>query len=234
MGIANLQINHDVQSSGEINDLYLSISANKDYQAFFMSNSNSRLRALNKRLLDIFLSTLFLVISFPILLLIAISIKLDSRGEVFFYQNRIGQNLKIFKIFKFRTMSGSSPKETPWSLTNPPPPQEITRIGRLLRKTSLDELPQFWNVVRGDMSIVGPRALSIDESLDIPPELFIRYSVPVGITGESQLQDRFGIFCPQRLRWDVEYAQKGSLFRDLLIMLRTPRAMITLGKKNSN
>jgi lipopolysaccharide/colanic/teichoic acid biosynthesis glycosyltransferase len=234
MGIANFNINPDVQSSGEISDLYSSISSNIDYQKFFMSKSNGKLRFLSKRVLDVFLSAIFLMTFFPVLLMIAITVKLDSRGGVFFFQDRIGQNLKIFKIIKFRTMRESSNKPTLRSLTNKCAPSEVTRIGRLLRMTSLDELPQFWNVLRGDMSIVGPRALSLEESLDIPPELFIRYSVPVGITGESQLQDRYGTFCPERLRWDVEYAQAGSLLTDISIMLRTPRAMISSAKKTSN
>src|SRR5690625_2067515 len=109
-----------------------------------------------KRLIDIVLSLLGLIILSPIFLILILLIKLDSEGPIFFKQKRVGMYKKHFHILKFRTMKIDTPKDTPTHLLENPD-QYITRMGKFLRKTSLDELPQIWNILVGDMSIIGPR-----------------------------------------------------------------------------
>jgi lipopolysaccharide/colanic/teichoic acid biosynthesis glycosyltransferase len=182
-----------------------------------------------KRMLDVVLCLLALVVLAPVMVLLAIAIKLDSPGPIFFVQERTGRHGRRFKMLKFRTMvvNAEELKQTLAHLNILPPPDfkipddpRITRVGRFLRTTSLDELPQLLNVLKGDMSLVGPRPTSFKPStydlwhtqrLDVVP----------GITGLWQIEGRNEMTFDERLRLDVKYMRKASLRYDLWLMAMT-------------
>ena len=158
-----------------------------------------------KRVLDIVFSSLALVLLSPVLLILAVAIKLDSSGPIFLRQKRMGRYKKEFVIFKFRTMRADTPRYVPTHLLDNPD-QYITRVGRFLRKTSLDELPQLLNIVRGDMSIIGPRPV-IKNEFDLI-ELRDKYGandIRPGLTGWAQINGRDDnrYTYRSRLRWGI-------------------------------
>jgi lipopolysaccharide/colanic/teichoic acid biosynthesis glycosyltransferase len=187
-----------------------------------------------KRAVDVVLGSLLLLLALPILLLCALAVRLDSPGPALFGQLRTGRNGRRFRMYKFRTMLANA-EELKASLAHlnilPPPdfkiPNDprITRVGRFLRATSLDELPQLVNVVRGDMSLVGPRPTSFAPStyklwhthrLDVPP----------GLTGLWQVEGRAAMSFDERLRLDVTYIRRASLLYDFRLLLRTAGAVV--------
>lgn len=201
-----------------------------------------------KRILDIFFSLIFLVIFSPVILIAIIAIKLDSRGPIFAdTPMRVGENGRLFRMYKFRSMVQnahqillSEPKykkyyeeykKSGYKLKNDP---RITKIGKFLRKYSIDEIPQFINVLRGEMSIVGPRAYYPDE-LESQQKNYpntkdavkIVLSVKPGITGVWQVSARGDINFDKRIQMDATYAKKQSILYDLYLMLRTPFAMLS-------
>ncbi|MFY9433215.1 MAG: sugar transferase, partial [Thermacetogeniaceae bacterium] len=140
-----------------------------------------------KRLMDIVLSLFGLIVLSPVFLIIIVAIKLDSKGPVLFKQKRVGIHKSHFYILKFRTMRIDTPKDIPTHLLDNPD-QWITRVGRFLRKTSLDELPQIWNILMGQMSIIGPRpALWNQYDLIEERDKYGANDVPVGLTGWAQI-----------------------------------------------
>ena len=167
-----------------------------------------------KRLIDIILSLLGLVILSPVFLILIIAIKIDSKGPVFFKQKRVGIHKSHFNILKFRTMKTDTPKDTPThQLENPN--QWITRVGKFLRKTSLDELPQIINILKGEMSIIGPRpALWNQYDLIAERDKYGANDVPVGLTGWAQINGRDAIEIKDKVRYDVEYVDKMGLKMD--------------------
>jgi len=181
-----------------------------------------------KRLLDILCSFLLLVISIPLFFIIAILIKIDSKGPIFFLQKRCGKDGSEFNMYKFRTMVKDAETlkkrlknemDGPmFKLKNDP---RITRLGRILRKLSLDELPQLLNVLKGEMSLVGPRPLADEEMVgdDIWKE--IRLSVRPGMTGLWQIMGRDSGKFSDWITYDTEYVQKRSLFMDIKILFLT-------------
>lgn len=182
---------------------------------------------LLKALLDRVLATVGVIILAPLLALVAIAIKLDSPGPVFFVQRRYGQNNKIFGIIKFRTMhvADDGPVIRQAQRNDP----RVTRVGRFLRRTSIDELPQLFNVLLGDMSIVGPRphAIAHDDAFELELDLFARRRrVRPGITGWSQVNGFRGETpttesVRQRMEYDLYYIQNWSIWLDLEIIART-------------
>lgn len=177
-----------------------------------------------KRLFDILVSLIGILIALPFLLIIAIAIKLDSPGPILFCQPRVGRNRREFMVFKFRSMVDrkatqiDQKKETALQAGSD---DRITRVGRIIRKTSLDELPQLFNVLMGQMSVVGPRPI-IPDQLEVVPERFLaRFDVPPGITGLAQVKGRRSLSWPKQLSYDVEYAKKNSIGLDLWICWRT-------------
>jgi lipopolysaccharide/colanic/teichoic acid biosynthesis glycosyltransferase len=176
---------------------------------------------------------LLFVVTYPI---IAIAIKLDSRGPVIYSQKRIGLNGRPFTFYKYRSMShdGHKPYETPKlepvhfkTFVFITPTSRLTRVGRFLRATSLDELPNFWNVLRGDMRLVGPRP-EIPELVDqYPPEYHRRHEVKPGITGLAQISGRADLTYEETMQYDLDYVKNHSLGRDLAILWRTLPAVIT-------
>lgn len=203
---------------------------------------------VTERIIDIVISVCFLIIFFPIILIIAIIIKIDSPGPVFAdTPQRVGKNGKLFKMYKFRSMVENaheilreSPKYSKlydmykkgsYKLKNDP---RITSAGKFLRKHSLDEIPQFINILRGDMGIVGPRAYYPDELREQQKEypkttdaVKVVLSVRPGLTGYWQVSGRSEINFDKRIKMDADYVHKRSILYNLWIIAQTPWAMIT-------
>lgn len=161
-----------------------------------------------KRVIDFVLSSIGLILLSPVFLLLIIAIKLDSPGPVLFKQNRVGIHKQHFNILKFRTMRIDTPSDMPTHLLENPD-QWITKVGKFLRKTSLDELPQIINIFKGEMSIIGPRpALWNQYDLIEARDLYGANDVPVGLTGWAQINGRDELEIDVKARLDGEYAEK--------------------------
>lgn len=175
-----------------------------------------------KRAFDLIISILSLIILSPIFLIIAILIKRDGHGSVIFKQIRVGKNNKEFEIYKFRSMKEEAPEIASNDLENPD--KYITSIGKFLRKTSLDELPQLVNIIKGEMSLVGPRPLINDESekviLQKRSELGIIKLLP-GLTGWAQINGRDNMSNERKLILEKEYLERQSFFFDIRILFST-------------
>lgn len=204
-----------------------------------------------KRTVDVLVSGIALLLASPILLIIAIAVKLDSKGPVFYISKRAGKGYKIFNFYKFRTMSqgadteldkllhlnqyseGSDSEEED-SSTNPvffkvKNDPRITKLGGFLRRTSLDEIPQLFNVLKGDMSLVGNRPLPLYEAEKLTQDQWaMRFLAPAGITGLWQITKRgqAEMSEEERVALDMEYAEKNSFWYDMKIMLKTPMALV--------
>lgn len=179
-----------------------------------------------KRIIDFILSLVAIVIFSPFLLLIVILIKLDSEGPVLFKQKRIGMHKTHFYMLKFRTMRIDSPKDVPTHLLENPD-QWITRMGKILRKTSLDELPQLFNIIKGEMSIIGPRpALWNQYDLIAERDKYGANDVRPGLTGWAQVNGRDELPIEVKARYDGEYVQKMSFMFDLKCLLKTVVSVI--------
>lgn len=171
--------------------------------------------------LDTVVSVLCLILLLIPILLIALLIYADDPGKVVFSQNRVGKNGKRFRIYKFRTMRMDTPRYLSTSnLENPE--KWITRFGRLLRKTSLDEILQFINVIKGDMSLIGPRPLISDEfEIHEMRARFGVYQLRPGITGLAQVMGRDTVSPEDKVRWDVKYLQRFGFRQDIRILVST-------------
>ena len=174
-----------------------------------------------KRLMDVVCSALGLLVLAVPMLLISLIVLVDNPGPVIFSQYRVGVDGKRFKLYKFRTMRRSTPKYmATGELENPK--RYITNSGKLLRKLSLDELPQLWNVLRGDMSLIGPRPLISDEyEIHAMRMRFGVYTTPPGITGLAQINGRDLVSPEEKIHWDVKYLQSFGLRGDLRILFST-------------
>lgn len=185
-------------------------------------------------MLDIVIATAAVVLTAPMALIIAICIRLDSRGPVFFRQERVGRFGRPFGMLKFRTMvhDAEDRLDELWSLSLDPhwlhleDDPRITRVGRWLRVTSLDELPQLLNVLAGEMSVVGPRPLSMRDNAHVPESAQVRTAVAPGITGLWQVTGRTTIPFERMLELDAEYARSWSLRGDLRLIMQTIPAVI--------
>ena len=175
-----------------------------------------------KRFLDFVFACILLVVTLPILLAVAIAIKLESEGPALFLQKRVGKNGKIFCVYKFRTMLDKS-KENYRFLTDY---DRVTRVGSLLRRTSIDELPQLINILRGDMSFIGPRPLLAEYLPYYSKREMKRHDVLPGITGWAQVNGRNSLCWEDKFRYDLEYVEKISLKLDLVIMVLTIHRLI--------
>lgn len=189
-----------------------------------------------KRPLDLFLVTAGLAVIWPLLLVIALAVRCSGPGPVFFVQTRIGLNGQPFGMIKFRSMHADAEARRAALLAqsdregicfksrNDP---RITRVGRILRRLSLDELPQVFNVLRGEMSLVGPRPALPEEVRAYPAHAMERLSALPGITGVWQVSGRAEVGFDEMVKMDIAYARDGRLSRDLAILLRTVRAVIS-------
>jgi exopolysaccharide biosynthesis polyprenyl glycosylphosphotransferase len=195
----------------------------------------SRATLLLKRVVDVLAAALGLVVLFPVLVLTALAIRLDSRGRVVFAQTRAGLRGRPFRMYKFRTMVANaehmledvvelgSLREPVFKLRNDP---RVTRVGRIIRRTSLDELPQLVNVLRGDMSLVGPRPEQVELVERYTPEVRLRLAVKPGLTGPMQVFGRGELTLEERLAVECDYVENLSLARDLQILLLTLKAVV--------
>ncbi|MEG0020345.1 MAG: sugar transferase [Oscillospiraceae bacterium] len=174
-----------------------------------------------KRLIDIILSFLGLIVLSPIFLLIAILVKADSKGPVFFRQKRVGKGKEHFEILKFRTMYADVPSDIPTHLLADPS-SKITKIGAFLRKSSLDELPQIINILKGEMSIVGPRpALWNQYDLIAERDKYKANDVRPGLTGLAQVMGRDELPIPVKAKYDGEYVENITFVKDMKIFFKT-------------
>lgn len=174
-----------------------------------------------KIILDRLFAFIAIIVFSPLFLLLAILIKLSSRGPVFFKQRRVGIHKKDFQILKFRTMKIDAPKNTPTHLFQNPE-QYITKLGAFLRKSSLDELPQLINIFNGDMSVVGPRpALWNQYDLIVERDKYDANTICPGLTGWAQVNGRDELEIDVKAHYDGEYVQKMSLWFDIKIIWKT-------------
>ncbi len=198
---------------------------------------------LSKRVVDIVISVAGLIALAPLLAVVAIIVRLDSPGPVIFRQSRVGRNGELFTMFKFRSMCNrsddsihrnaiarawageklSDDPNAPYKLTNDP---RVTRVGHWLRRTSIDELPQLFNVLRGDMSIVGPRPMIPYELTNFESHHHERHLVLPGITGLAQIKCRGQANMGEMIEMDLDYVHSQSLYQDLKIILQTVPAVI--------
>jgi lipopolysaccharide/colanic/teichoic acid biosynthesis glycosyltransferase len=176
-------------------------------------------RDLTKRLFDLLIVIPAIIVLLPVIAIIALMIRLTSRGPAIFKQQRAGKNAEPFTFYKFRTMRvdvdafGPSPK----SAQDP----RLTKIGRFLREYSLDELPQLFNVLKGDMSVVGPRPLYVSQVSEWNRRQKRRLLVKPGLTGLAQISGRAGLTQEEKLELDVKYVERASSFTDIKIILAT-------------
>jgi len=179
----------------------------------------SPVQAAVKRAMDVAVAGGVLAVGWPVLLGIALATRREGPGPVLFRQERAGRHMKPFTMLKFRTMRpGADPYGvSPRSAEDP----RLTRVGRWLRETSLDELPQLWNVVRGDMSLVGPRPLYMSQAREFNERQRRRLEVRPGVTGLAQVRGRGEVPHEEKLEIDVQYVEQMSLGLDLRILWRT-------------
>ena len=174
-----------------------------------------------KRFFDIFFSLLAIIVFSPIYIVLAIIVKCTSKGPIFFKQERIGKNKKHFKILKFRTMRIDTPNDIPTHLLENPE-QYITGIGRFLRKTSLDEIPQAFNIFVGQMSIVGPRpALYNQDDLVAERDKYHANEIIPGLSGWAQCNGRDTLPIPEKAKLDGEYVKRFNIWFDIRIIFKT-------------
>lgn len=179
-----------------------------------------------KRIMDIAVSLSLLLVVLPILLFIIIIIRAESSGSPLFLQKRIGQYGKQFTLIKLRSMVNNAALIGSYQTASGDP--RITRIGRFLRMTSLDELPQLWNVFTGDMSLIGPRPETpAQEVLYSPEDWQLRHRVKPGITGLAQVSGRSSLSVEERLRYDLEYATNPNFMMDMSIVVKTLQTVLT-------
>jgi len=174
-----------------------------------------------KRLFDIFLASIGLILSLPLWLIIAIAIKLEDGGPIFYSQERIGKDGKIFRILKFRSMIPDAEKDTGavWASEDDP---RVTKVGRILRATAMDELPQLLNILKGDMSFVGPRPERpelVEEFTKKFPDFKKRFAVKPGLTGIAQIYGQYDTPPQHKLKYDLLYIKKQSFLLDLKLIL---------------
>ena len=196
-----------------------------------------------KRLMDIGISLCVFTLGLPILLITAIAVKMDSMGPVFYSQPRVGKNGEYFKFWKFRSMVINADeillndselyKQLRSGAHKVKDDPRITEFGKFIRRTSIDELPQFWNVLKGDMSFVGPRAYRPDEvelhsrkSVEDKEKMRRVFTVKPGITGLWQVSGRSKLTFVERVGLDVKYVNSWSLLGDVKIIFRTPMAVL--------
>lgn len=174
-----------------------------------------------KTILDRILALIGLIILLPFFLIFAIIIKLESKGPVFFKQKRVGKNKKLFYIYKFRSMRTDTPKDMPTHMLKDAQ-SYITKFGSFMRKTSIDELPQIINILKGEMSIIGPRpALWNQEDLIKERDKYNANDVMPGLTGWAQVNGRDELPIPVKAKLDGEYVERMSLWFDIKIFFKT-------------
>jgi sugar transferase (PEP-CTERM system associated) len=206
--------------------------ANAGWMIFGDGFNQGFVRSAVKRIFDILSASLLIVVSAPIMLLAAIAIKLDSRGPVFYRQERLGQDGQPFMVAKFRSMRTDAEQDGKprWASVHD---DRVTRVGNFMRKTRIDELPQLFNVLKGEMSMVGPRperAYFVEQLTQQIPFFAVRQSVKPGVTGWAQVRYQYGATVEdsiEKLQYDLYYVKNNSLFLDLMILFETVAVVLT-------
>lgn len=218
----------DEVSAPETTDAPLTLSDVATFQCAPVSGR--RVQYLLKRVLDVLLASVGLVLVSPILLGIIVAVKLSSPGAVFFAQERLGMAGRRFMLYKFRTMTNGAALRVDevFHLNHANGPlfkakddPRVTRVGKMLRRSFMDELPQLVNVLRGDMSLVGPRPCLPSEAVQMGEHVSFRFAVPQGLTGPWQANGHHALTFDEQMRVEREYVQSWSLVKDATIMLRT-------------
>ncbi|MCC3145671.1 sugar transferase [Halanaerobium sp. Z-7514] len=234
---------HSVEEEWEANlvpDFYEIMLSGADIEQlgelpiFKMKRLNGSAHQLSKRIFDLVFSLFALIITLPITLPVAILIKLESKGPVFFKQKRVSKDNKIFEVYKFRTMVKDAEKNTGPVLASKDD-NRITKVGKILRKTRIDEIPQFINVLKGEMSLIGPRPERphfVEDFEENIPDYEYRHRVKSGITGLAQILGYYSSDAEDKLRLDLLYANKSSFVFDIKIILNTIKVMF-MGEKSS-
>ena len=185
-----------------------------------------------KRLMDVIISLILIILTLPIMLIAIIGVKLSSKGPVIFKQKRVGKNNKIFTMYKFRSMKMNAESDTAWTTNNDP---RKTRFGTFMRKTGIDELPQLFNVLFGSMSIIGPRPelpAFVEQYSKTIPLYRVKHQVKPGITGLAQIYGfRGDTSIEKRIELDIDYIENWSLFNDIKILVITPFKMFNRNEK---
>jgi lipopolysaccharide/colanic/teichoic acid biosynthesis glycosyltransferase len=229
-------------------DFYTKINFLKKSKDYLLLSNKSQTKvkpeeSVIKRIIDIILATSLILLLLPVFIIIALAVKLESKGPIFYNANRAGRGFRIFKFYKFRTMVVNADKKIDslahlnqynaqtegarfFKISNDP---RITKVGRFLRNTSLDELPQLFNVLKGDMSLVGNRPLPLYEAATLTTNEFVeRFMAPAGMTGLWQIKKRgkSEMSVDERIELDISYAKKANLLYDFWIMAKTPAAIL--------
>jgi len=222
------QIHEDIAGKIPVEDLRPS------WMIFSKGFKNSLLRHYSKRIFDLVVAFVGIVCSLPVSVLAALAVKLDSPGPVIFSQKRVGHAGKVFTLYKFRSMQVDAEADgtARWATKDDP---RVTRVGRFLRATRIDEIPQLWNVLRGDMSFVGPRPerpVFVDELREKIPYYDQRHAIKPGLTGWAQVRYRYGsdeADAIEKLRHDMFYIKHHGILFDIRILLETVRVVFTRG-----
>lgn len=213
----------------------------KKEDEYEFESSGGKVYLFLKRCLDIVASTLGLIVLSPIIILVAIAIKLESKGPVLFSQDRVGKNGKIFKIYKMRSMvqNAEELKEKLLAQNEMSGPMfkmkddpRITKVGKFIRKTSIDELPQLINVIKGDMSLVGPRPSLPKEVKEFEPWMYERLAVKPGLTCYWQVMGRNNIDFEDWMKLDIKYVRERNFFLDIKLIFKT--FFVLFGDKNAH
>jgi sugar transferase (PEP-CTERM system associated) len=219
---------HFEKTLGQIRVDYLSAS----WLIFGDGFNQGAWRTAVKRVFDIFCATLLIMLSSPLMVAAAIAIKLESKGPALYRQERTGQNGRSFSIAKFRSMRTDAEKDgkPQWAKAND---NRITRVGQFIRRVRIDELPQLFNVLRGDMSLVGPRPerpFFVDQLTQEIPFYALRHSVKPGVTGWAQVRYPYGATVEdsqEKLQYDLYYVKNHTLFLDLVVLMETVGVVLT-------
>lgn len=217
-----IQIDYAHQYSDRFYELYI-----KNFEP----NPGKRLwYRFNKRTCDIIFSLIGIILCLPLYIIIAIAIKIDSKGPVIFKNKRVGKDGKIFNCWKFRSMSTEAPKEVATSLGGTD--MYITKVGRFIRKTSLDEIPQFFNVLSGKMSLIGYRPLVTTEikANEMRKQLSV-FNMKPGISGYAQVKGRDDVYYKNKAIMDAYYVKNSCLWFDIKLVFLTVKTII-VGKSN--
>ena len=190
--------------------------------------TENKLYDIYSRILDICLSLIGLVIGIPLIIMFGILIKLEDNGPIIYKQDRVGKHGKIFNLYKVRSMKTDAEKfGAQWAQQNDP---RILKVGKFIRKTRIDEIPQLFNILKGDMSIIGPRperpmfTMQFNEDID---GFINRLLVKPGLTGWAQINGGYEMTPEEKLKWDIEYIKSRSVMKDISIIFRTVRVVLT-------
>ncbi|MEK8024382.1 MAG: hypothetical protein RLY78_3296 [Pseudomonadota bacterium] len=189
-------------------------------------------RTLVKRIFDIVCSSALILLALPVMLVTTVLIKLESKGPIFYRQERVGANSQVFKVTKFRSMRTDAEKDgkPQWATKND---SRVTRVGNFIRKTRIDELPQLFNVLAGDMSLVGPRPerpFFVEQLTNEIPYYAVRHSIKPGVTGWAQVRYQYGSTVEdsqEKLQYDLYYVKNHSLFLDFVVLFETVGVVLT-------